>query len=297
AAIVADHGYCEGAEYAAMHIAATGLPVLFVSMEIGTLGAVSRFTQHENTGDSVVTVTAGSDGVLAEHDGVLQVVAGGTIGTSQIKLNLSLDGGRTFQPIRLGTATSYVIPNVNVTVSFAAGALVTGDRIAEWHGSAPRITPADIADVRAEWAAGSRTFRSALLCGDLPNAAAATSFVTQLNAYATENDRHIYGRASVGDRLPQAFMSKPVARMTGNPTLTFAEVGATADTITRATGSWLADGFVVGDTITITGTASNNLSAIIVAVTATVITLGSEDLAAEVTAAATIVGYPTLAFA
>ncbi|HEY3516541.1 MAG TPA: hypothetical protein VGL98_05790, partial [Gammaproteobacteria bacterium] len=163
--------------------------------------------------------------------------------------------------------------------------------------SAPRITPADLADVRAELASGLRTFRSVLLCGDLPNAAAATSFVTELNSYATENDRHVYGRASVGDRLPQASLSKPVARMTGAPSLTFAEVGGTGDTITRAAGSWLADGFVVGDTIVITGSGSNNITAVIASLSATVITLGSENLAAEVTAAASIVGYVTLTFA
>jgi hypothetical protein len=297
AAIVADHGYCEGAEYAAMHIAQTGLPVLFAGMPIGTAGAVSRFSQHENTGTSVVSVAAGSDGVLAEHDGVVEVVAGGTIGTSQIKLNLSLDGGRSFQPIRLGTANSYVLPNVGVTVSFGAGTLVTGDTIASWFGSAPKITTADLASVRAQWAGSLDTFRSALLCSELPDSSAASSFITQLNAYATENDRHIYARGHVPDRLPQAAMSKPVARMTGAPALTFAEVGATGDTITRAAGSWLADGFVVGDTIVITGSGSNNITAVIASLSATVITLGSEDLVAEVTSAASIVGYVTLTFA
>jgi hypothetical protein len=296
-AIIADHGYCEGAEYAALHIAQTGLPVLFAGMPIGTAGAVSRFTQYANTGSSVVSVVAGSDGVLAEHDGVIDVVTGGTIGTSQIKLNLSLDGGRSFQPVRLGTANSYVLPNVGVTVSFAAGTLVTGDRIATWFGSAPKITTADLASVRAQWAASLDTFRSALLCSELPDNAAGQSFYAQLNAYATENDRHIFGRASVPDRLPQAAMSKPVARMTGAPALTFAEVGGTGDTITRAAGSWLADGFVVGDTIVITGSGSNNLTAVIASLSSTVITLGSEDLVAEVTSAASIVGYMTLTFA
>jgi hypothetical protein len=294
AAIVADHGYCEGAEYAAAHIAATGLPVLFVGMAIGTLGAVSRFTQFENTGDSVVTVTAGANGVLAEHDGVIEVVAGGTIGTSQIKLNLSLDGGRTFQPIRLGTATSYALPNVGVTVAFAAGALVTGDTIAEWHGSAPRVTPADLADVRAELAAGLRTFRSVLLCGDLPNAAAATSFVTQLNNYATENDRHVYGRASVGDRLPQASLSQSPARMTGAPALTFE---TDTDTCTRDSGSWLSDGFRNGDTVTFANTALNNVTLVVTTVTADVLDFAA-GLADEVftDGDAVVTGSPTLTF-
>jgi hypothetical protein len=68
-------------------------------------------------------------------------------------------------------------------------------------------------------------------------------------------------------------------------TVTFAEVGGTGDTITRATGSWTADGFAVGDIVTITGSASNNVTTdAITALSATVMTLGSTDLAAEVIA-------------
>jgi hypothetical protein len=296
-AIVDAHGYSEGVEYAAMHIAATGFPVLFSGMPINTAGAVSRTSTHGNTGTSVPSVVAGGDGFLAEHDGIVRVVKGGTIGTSQIKLELSLDGGKSFLAVRLGTATSFTLPNVNGTVSFAAGTLVDGDEVLEWHGSGPLPATSDLATVRTELASRSFRFRDALLCGDLPNSAAADAVVAQANAYATSNKRHVGVACSVPDRLPQAAMSRVTVRMTGAPALTFAEVGATGDTITRATGSWLADGFVVGDTITITGSGSNNITAVIASLSATVITLGSEDLAAEVTSAATIVGSPTLTFA
>jgi hypothetical protein len=296
-AIADEHGYSEGVEYAAMHIAATGKPVLFCAMPVNTAGAISRTSTHGNTGSSVPSVVAGGDGILAEHSGVLRVVAGGTIGSSQIKLELSLDGGKSFLAVRLGTSNSFALPNVNATVSFGAGTLVAGDTILTWYGSGPKPSTADLATVRGQLAAKQFRFRSALLCGDLANSAAADAFVAQLNAYATENDRHIYGCASVPDRLPQAAMSRVTARMTGAPALTFAEVGASGDTITRAAGSWLADGFVVGDTITITGSSSNNISAVIASLSATVITLGTEDLAAEVTSAATVTGSPTLTFA
>lgn len=298
-AVVEQHGYCEGAEYVALHVSQTAKPCLFVGMPIGTLGSVSRFTSFEHTGTSSISVSAGSDGVLAEHDGVVRIPAsgGGTIGTNQIKLEVSLDGGRSFVPVRLGTASSYVLPNVGVTISFGAGTVVAGDNVAEWHGSAPLITTGDLVTVRTALAAGLRQFRSMLLCGDVPDDTAASALVTQANAYAASNDRFIFARASVPDRLPQASLSQAYARMTGAPSLTFAEVGATGDTITRASGSWLADGFVVGDTITVTGTASNNVTGPIASLSATVITLGTTDLAAEVTAAATIVGGPTLTFA
>ncbi len=300
AAVAENHGYSEGVEYGSMHLAGTAKPILFVGMPIGTAGAISRSTGHENTGTSVVSVVAGADGILAEHDGVLRVVSGGTIGTDQIKLELSLDGGRSFQPIRLGTANEFAVPDVNATVSFAAGTLIAEDVVLEWHGSSPRISTSDLATVRSELASRQFRFRSLLICGDLPNEAAALSVVSQLNSYATANDRHVYGRAGVPDRNPLARMSHAYARMTGTPTLTFAEVGGTGDTVTRDAGSWLADGFVVGDTITFAGTASNNVTGVIASLSATVVTFGTTDLAAEVISSAlgvTAVGGPTLTFA
>lgn len=296
-ALYADHGYSEGVEYAAMHIAGTGKPVLFVALPINTAGVISRSTSRGNTGSSVVTVTAGGDGILAEHDGVLRVVQGGTIGTDQIKLELSLDGGRSFESVRLGTSNSSALPYVNGTLAFAAGTLVAGDTVLEWHGSAPRHANADLATAFSALAADPRFFRSAFLCGDVADSTAMNAFVTVLNAYATAHDRNVYGRASAPDRLPLSAMSHAYARLTGAPALTFAEVGASGDTITRSTGSWLADGFRDGDTIAVTGSASNNVTGVVATVTDLVLTMGTTDLAAEVTSAATVLGSPTLTFA
>jgi hypothetical protein len=68
-----------------------------------------------------------------------------------------------------------------------------------------------------------------------------------------------------------------------SPGITFAEVGATGDTITRSRGSWLDDGFRVGDLVTVTGTVSNNIVATVglTAVTALVLTFNTTDLASE----------------
>jgi hypothetical protein len=295
-AVVEAHGYSEGAEYAAMHVAATGLPFLFCGMPINTVGAVSRTSTHGNTGTSVPSVVAGGSGFLAEHDGRVRVVVGGTIGTSQIKLELSLDGGKSYLSVRLGTATSFALPDVGGTVSFAAGTLVAGDDILEWHGSGPLPATSDLATVRSELAQRQFRFRDALLTGDLANSAAADAVVAQANAYATSNKRHVGFACSVPDRLPLASMSKTTWRMTGEPTLTFAEVGASGDTIARSSGSWIADGAVVGDTFVITGTSSNDGTYVIASLSASTITLGSEDLDAEVSTA-TVVGGPTLTFA
>ena len=62
----------------------------------------------------------------------------------------------------------------------------------------------------------------------------------------------------------------------------FAEVGATGDTITRVSGSWVTEGFAAGDVVTIANSASNNITTdALASVSATVLTLASSDLAAE----------------
>src|SRR5688572_28437127 len=115
----ADHGYSEGIEYAALH----RKPFLFVALPIDTEGVIGREDTSGNTGSCVTTLTAGSDGVLAEHDGVLRVLKGGTIGSSQIQLEYSMSGGRNYKKYRLGTGNSLTIPHFGVSVAFGAGTL------------------------------------------------------------------------------------------------------------------------------------------------------------------------------
>src|SRR5690242_18089612 len=79
-AVFAFHGYAEGVEYTAEHVPSTGKPVVFCAIPIVTPGAIGSQDTSGRTGTSVTTVTAGVDGCLTEHDGVLTVVSGGTIG-------------------------------------------------------------------------------------------------------------------------------------------------------------------------------------------------------------------------
>lgn len=301
AAIYAQHGYNEGVEYAALHVDNTGLPVLFVPLPIGTAGVVGRFNASGNTGTSVVSAAAGGSGCLAEHEGRVKVVTGGTIGTSQIVLDVSLDDGRTYNRVRLGTASSYVIPYIGVTLSFAAGTLVAGDTVLTWFGSGPRAASADITTARNTLASMLKFFRTILLCGDLQNSTEALALNTEVDAYASSNDRFTRVRASVKDRAPLATKSKTLVRMTGSPTLTFLEVGAGSDTITRSAGSFITDGFEVGMMITVAGSVSNNVTAAVTGVSALVLTLGAaagDDLVNEGPVSnCTITGTPKLTFA
>jgi len=300
AAILQQHGYSEGVEYAAFHAVETRQPLLFVGVPIATPGVVGREDASGNSGTSVVSLAEGADGTLTEHDGVLTVITGGTIGTDQIVLGLSLDGGLSTRRVRLGTASSYVVPYVGLTISFAPGTLVAGDTIYTWHATGPRSDATGWAAAFAALTAAQYQCRSVLLIGDVETGTEAQAFTDLLNTYETAAQRFVVGRASVPDRLPLATLGAPTYRMTGAPTITFAEVGETGDTITRSAGSFIADGFQAGDLINVTGSTGNNIAAAapLADVSALVLTLDDDDLVAEgPVSGVTIVGHEALTFA
>lgn len=66
--------------------------------------------------------------------------------------------------------------------------------------------------------------------------------------------------------------------ISGTPALTFARSG---QTISRDTGSWVADGFVVGQKARIRGTVANNVLATVTAITDSVLTMSPNDLEDE----------------
>ena len=199
-AVYDQHGYCDGVEYVAHHVDMTGLPVVFVGVPIATAGAISAEVTDGNTNTCVTTVTAGGDGVLAEHDGVLKVVTGGTIGTDQIVLSLSLDGGRTFRTVRLGTGNSYALPYHGATIAFAAGDLTAGETIHTWHGSGPAADADGFDDAFAALASQLRFFRSIVVIGDIASSTIAAALLADVNAYKSANDRATFVRANVYDR-------------------------------------------------------------------------------------------------
>ena len=81
-----------------------------------------------------------------------------------------------------------------------------------------------------------------------------------------------------------------VAGLTSAVSLTYHDNGASADTITRASGTFIQDGHVPGDVITISGTASNNKTVTIATVAALTITLVPEDVLANETVSSTLNG-------
>jgi hypothetical protein len=185
-----------------------------------------------------------------------------------------MDGGKTTKRVRLGTEAAYTVPYFGIVLNFAAGTLVTGDVVLRFATTAPRWDQAGIAAARLALAGQQKASRSWLVIGDLEEEDDATDLLTAINAYATVNDRCSLVRAQVRDLTARV-------QMTGTPTLTFAEVGATGDTITRSAGSWITDGFTAGMVITVAGTTLNEVSGPISSLTGTVLTMGATDLAAE----------------
>ena len=123
--LVTNLGYGPLVEAAAL-VCQSGGTVLAMRVPITTAGSFqSGGVQFTGTGSSVITTTG------APYDTYyiqFTVVTGGTIGSAGIQFTISLDAGRnTGATLALGTATTYSIPNTNVTLNFAAGTLVAAD--------------------------------------------------------------------------------------------------------------------------------------------------------------------------
>ena len=303
-ALLAQHGYAPGVDYAAMHFEEPNKPVMFVGLPIVTVGSVGQADQSGITGTSLITVSGtavGNTTCLEEVDATLTVVDGGTVGTSQISFDLSLDGGDTTKRVRLGTATYYQIPYVGIRIAFAPGTLVAGD-VFTFRTTAPKWDQAGLAAARTALAAQLKLARSWLLVGDMTAEDDAIDFLTEINGYETANDRFVYARAQVRDEDPVGKLAQIHVRMQGAPELTFAEVAATGDTITRSAGSWIADDFAIGDYVTVTGAVAgagaNNVTGVIADLDATVLTFDTTDLVNEgPIAGCAVVGSKPLVFA
>ncbi len=290
------HDYAPGVDFSSTFIDDTDLPVIFVGIPIATPGVVSRQNASGMTGTSAVSVSLAGTGALEEVKASVRVLTGGTIGQRGIVLGVSMDDEITTKTVRLGTGNSYTVQFFGITINFAAGTLVEGD-VFTFETTAPMWDNDGIAAAKTALCRQKKPSRSWQVIGDVPNATYAGYITAATNSYETSKKRFVYARAQIKDRTPLAAMSRPTVRMQGSPALTFAEVGGTGDTITRNAGSWIDDGFAAGMFFTVSGSVSNNVSDKIVSVTATVITLGSTDLAAEVAAGCTVVASPALTFA
>lgn len=279
-AVLDMHDYAPGVDYAAHHTTDTKNALIFVPLPIAVPGTAGRINASGVTGSSVITVTPGPSGYLEESTGVVRVTSGGTIGTDDIRIEVSLDGEITTKAVRLNKATSYTFPYVGIVVNFGAGTLAAGD-VFRFATTAPRWDSDGIADGRTQLGQQLKPSRTWMIVGDLASDTEAGWITNAINSYETDKKRFAIARAQVRDRLPFAEMSRTKVRVSGTPTITFAEVGGTGDTITRSSGSFITDGFAAGMIVKVTGSASNNVTGAIATVTASTLTLDTTDLVDE----------------
>lgn len=311
AAIEAQHGYGLGSEYAEYHLSRTRKPVLFVGCPIDTEGAIVG-PDNRAIGLTVDVAVSSAAGVLGlAHDAILRMHPTTWVNqpllTADYVLQLSCDAGHTWKDIRFVSGV-YEIPKINVTITLSdldwgdleadanASASMT---IATWRASQATIAAAAYEAARLELREQEHLFRAAIAVGSLVDEAEGTAAQAMIDTYETGDQRYAELMLQCRDRARVVSMAAQSHRMSGTPNLTFAEVGASGDTITRSAGSWITDGFAPGDLLNVTGSASNNITgtAIITAVSAAVLTLGTDDLVAEgPVAGVTVVGHPALSF-
>lgn len=264
AAMRSDFGRGEGLEFSAHYIELTRKSLLFQRAEAATPGAVGPVDTTGVTGSSVVTF---SGTPLDEESLVVEVTAGGTVGAAGIFVKVSRDGGATYtRPFALGTATSYAIGDSGVTVVFAAGTLAAGDR-ATARCTAPMWGATEIADAIDALGTYATQPRHAVVIGDVADRTALDAIEAAVTAYEAKYGRKLSVFFALRDQFAPAAMQGAPADV---------DFAATGDTITRATGSWVTDGFRVGMTITIEGTSNNDGGEHVVTnVASTVLTVAS----------------------
>jgi hypothetical protein len=271
-----EFGESEGLEFAAMAVKDTKKPYQFIKIPTAVAGAIVSVDTTGVTGTAQVSFAGANDGPYDDEEFVFEVVDGFTIGTAGGSFKLSRDGGRTWTgKLRAGTATNYTHVGAGIAVTFGAvgRTLVAGDR-ATARARGPMWDSAGLAAAFAALAQQPTRPRIVCITGEMDAASDVQSVIDQVAAFESTHKKHTVAFCSLRDRYEPCAMQKPAARMTGAPSdLDFV---AAADTITRNTGSWVDDGFVVGMSVTIAGTASNNgVKGLVVTVTATVLTLAS----------------------
>lgn len=111
-------------------VCANGGTVIAMALPIVTTGtATAVIATVPGSSTSVVTVTLdGTNGAWDDYNVRMKCLTGGTIGTTGIVVQISLDAGRNYGPlIALGTAVTYAISNSGLTLNFAAGTMVAKD--------------------------------------------------------------------------------------------------------------------------------------------------------------------------
>ncbi len=266
-----EFGRCEGVEFAAHLVEVTRLPYLFGKLETATAGAVGPADVSGVTGSAAVSFS----GVPFDEETIwVKFPTGGIVGTAGIVLQVSRDGGRSYGGLfRLGTATSYVIPETGITMALSTGTIVADD-VAKVQCSSPKWNAAGLAVAFDALKAFSTKPRIILVCGDCDDSDDVQAIIDEIAAFETDSERHSVVMCSLRDWYPTVAMQHTHGTAFRDGVYpTDIDLDAAGDTITRATGSWITDGFAVGQSVTVTSPLNTGVKGVISALTATVMTL------------------------
>ena len=280
-AMLTTFGYGDSSEFVTHYLRRVKKKVCFIRLPSTVAAAVEHTDIDDVAGSSVVSFSGTSHRAIQL---LVEFKSSGTVGEDGITFRYSINDGLDYSGvIRLGTADEYTFANTGVTMALAAGDIDAGD-IARARCSSPKWDDADFADAVTAAIALQQKFRAVVVIGDM-NKAEADTLKSQVDLFYDANKRSIFF-VSARDWYHDA-------RMTGNPTLAFAD--ANPDTITRGAGSFLTDGFKAGMTITVEGSTSNDGTYTIASLNATVLTLDAGDsLVVEAAAAGrTLTGEET----
>lgn len=192
--IVDQYGYCEGASYAAMHIAQTKRSVVFVGVPIAVPATVSNL---EKNGHAWIDDVLGS--ITTETQGILKCTVGGETGTTGIEFSMSLDNGQSWKTIRLGTATTYTDLDTGTKIDFVGSKTVEKGDTITWESSGPKMDATALGNAFKALAASQHIVRTVLVVG-VADDTFATAILTNANAYASSHERFVSARATIADK-------------------------------------------------------------------------------------------------
>lgn len=274
--ILDDHGYSEGVEAAAHNVERNSLPVLFIGLETATAGSVGPVDTTGVTG----TASPSFSGTPYDDEKLqIEIVDGGTLGTAGISFRVSRDDGTSFGgTIRLGTSLTYAIPGTGITITFGAtGRTLVADDVMKATCFAPMWNAAGLSAGFDLMRNQSVRPRIILLCGDVDDTTDVQDVLDEIGAVETEAQQYTRVLFSARPRFVDAAMQKTKGLTAGSSTATGDLVfAASTHTITRTSGSFVTDGFVVGQSVTVAGSLSNNgVTGVLTVVSALVLTFGS----------------------
>jgi hypothetical protein len=175
---VTNFGYGPGPELAAKIAHDTGNTVIFVKAATITNGSNTAVVATRVSGSTSVITLTGTP--FDSYYGLVTVVTGGTVGTTGIVLNISLDQGRSIYVVaNLLTANTYAIGNTGLTLNLAAGTLTAGDTF-QWVSTEPKWSDATAVSAMQSLVTVPTQPVDIMIAGDCANVDA-TAFDSEMN--------------------------------------------------------------------------------------------------------------------